>query len=370
MNPNTMSTETTTIELLVPDKELPPSLLTSIEAGFKDAFAKAETWRQKALAINVTDVSQTADMKMARVARLDLKQIRVDAEKTRKRLKEDSLRFGRAIDGVNNLLLAAIVPLEEHLEAQEKFGERLIAQQKRELGEKRLAEVSPFLVEGQMMPALDVMTEDQFKSFLADSQLLHEARIEAAKKAEADRIAKEAAEAAERERMRLENEKLKKEVAEREAAAKAEREKAEREAMAAAERARKEREAIEAKAKAERDAAEAKARKEREALEARAKAEREAAAAKIREAEAARAKLEKEAADKRAAEEASKKEAEEKARKAAGAPDKAKLLAFATSIRSLPQPIMASEDGKAAARTLADQVEKFAKWIEASASKL
>lgn len=77
-----------------------------------------------------------------------------------------------------------------------------------------------------------------------------------------------------------------------------------------------------------------------------------------------------EAADKRAAEEASKKEAEEKARKAAGAPDKAKLLAFATSIRSLPQPIMASEDGKAAARTLADQVEKFAKWIEASASKL
>ncbi len=71
---------------LVPitDASLPPSLLSSIEAGFKDSFAKAEEWRIKAMAIKVTDLSQTAEMKMARIARLELKNIRVAATPQRR----------------------------------------------------------------------------------------------------------------------------------------------------------------------------------------------------------------------------------------------------------------------------------------------
>lgn len=117
----------TQIVLSVPESGLEESTLATIRAGFDEFFTKAEEWRQKAKAIKVTSADQKGEMKLARIARLELKNIRVDAEKARKRLKEDSLRMGKAIDGINNVLLAAIVPLENYLEEQEKYGERLEA---------------------------------------------------------------------------------------------------------------------------------------------------------------------------------------------------------------------------------------------------
>jgi hypothetical protein len=128
---------TTEIEVLPPESresialripnadQLPPSMLSNIRDGFQDAFNQAESWREKALAIKVTSLADKDAMKQAREMRLALKNIRVDAEKRRKALKEDALVMGRAIDGVNNLLLAAIQPLERHLEEQEKFAERV-----------------------------------------------------------------------------------------------------------------------------------------------------------------------------------------------------------------------------------------------------
>lgn len=154
-------------------------MLANIQEGFQAAFEQAEAWREKALAIKVTSLADKEAMQQAREMRLTLKNIRVEAEKKRKALKEYALVMGRAIDGVNNLLLAA--------------------------------------------------------------------KIEAAKKADAERIAREQAEAAERERLRIENERLRAEAAEREAKAKAEREAREKlERELAAKKAEEE-----AKAKAE-----------------------------------------------------------------------------------------------------------------------
>jgi hypothetical protein len=348
------------IALTIPNADqLPPSMLSNIRDGFESAFAQAEQWREKALAIRVTSLADKDAMKQAREMRLALKGIRIGGEKSKTALKSDILTMGRAIDGVYNLLLAAIQPLERHLEEQEKFAERLAEQARLARLTERTEALQPYLEAGQSIPALDVMTDGQFAKYLDDAKLLHAAKIEAVKKAEAERIAREQAEAAERERLRIENERLRAEAAEREAKAKAEREAAEKAQREAAEKARKEREALEAKAKAEREAA------EREL--ARIKAESEAAAAKEREA---RAKLEAEIAAKKAAEAAKLKAEAAAAKKAAAAPDKTKLLTIAASVRAIQFPTVSTPEAAAVLADIEAKRESFAKWIETQISTL
>jgi hypothetical protein len=60
----------------------------------------------------------------------------------------------------------------------------------------------------------------------------------------------------------------------------------------------------------------------------------------------------------------------EEDRKAAAAPDRDKLIAFATQLRALQVPVLSTTTGKSAAKTLAAQVNKFAEWIEAKADTL
>lgn len=219
--------------------------------SFQNFFEEAAKWEARAKTIKVTSADQEDDMKIARVGRLALREMRLDVEKRRKELKEQSLREGKAIDGISNALKAVVIPVEEYLEQQEKFVE-IQEEKKREL-----------------------------------------IRLEVEKKIEEERIAKEKAEAEERERIKIENARLLKEAEERELKAKAEREahekamaeeksKAESERKKQEEALRKEREEsdrkmkeAEAKAKAEqcrlKKEADEKAeieRKERERLEA------------------------------------------------------------------------------------------------------
>ena len=63
---------------------------TTLKEKFLPFFEQAEEWKRKAETLVVTDASQVHDMKMARTARLALKEIRVNADKTRKALKEDT----------------------------------------------------------------------------------------------------------------------------------------------------------------------------------------------------------------------------------------------------------------------------------------
>lgn len=347
-----MSTPDNQITIVVPEREqLPASLLSNIETGFKAAFEQAEKWRVQALAIQVTSLEQTIEMKQARLLRLELKNTRVAADKVRKSLKADALLMGRAIDGVYNMLEAAIVPLERHLDEQEKFAERLAEAERQATLARRTAELAPYISEGQIIPALDVMSADQFANYLADAKTLYTAKIEQAQRAESERIAREQAEAAERERQRIELERLRKEAVEREAAAKAEREAA-------------------AKAKAERDALEAAAKAEREAAEkelARIKAEAETAARKER---AAREQAEKELAAKKAAEEMQAAAAIAAEKKAARAPDKQKALTFASTVRTLKTPEATTSEGKAVMAEITAKIEGFAKWIEVQATTL
>lgn len=359
----------------------------SLQAAFAPMFAQAEDWRKKVETINITDASQVREMKLARETRLALREIRIHAEHTRKKLKEDSVRKGKAIDGVANVLKFLIEPLEARLLEQEQFAERQEAARKMKLKVDREEQLKPFGVDTTFYALAD-MPEDAFTALLDGSRAAHEAKLAAAKKAEEDRLARLKAEAEERERIRAENERLKREAEEREAAARAEREaaaaklaeqkrladeaaaaeraKAEAARLAAAEQARKEREELAAKARAEQERIEAEnAKKLRQLAFEKAEFERKAA---IERAE--KEKLEQEAAALRETEARRVRLAAEQAAREAAAPDKEKLIIFAQAVRALELPEFSTETAKSLGKVVASQQIKFALWIEEKAGAL
>ena len=191
---------------------------------FNGFFAMASEWEQKAKAIVVTDASQLTEMKMARECRLFLKGKRVEVEKVRKELKEQSLREGKAIDGIANVLKALIEPIEEQLEKSEKFAEIQEQQRKESRKLKRIELLQPYGTDIDFYDLLN-MPDNIFADLLTGQKTAFENKIAEEKRIEEERIAKEKAEAEERERLHLENERLKKKAIEREAAENVEREK-------------------------------------------------------------------------------------------------------------------------------------------------
>lgn len=283
----------------------------TILESFSRFFEQAKEWEGKAREIVVSDITQVDEMYKAREARLALKDIRVKAEKARKELKEDSLRQGKAIDGMANIIKALIVPIEEYLEKQEKFVETLEEEKRQKRNAERIAALQPY-VEDVGMYSLQEMSDEVFAKLLQNSKSAYEAQKKAEEKAQEEIVAKQKAEKDEQERIRVENEKLKKEreVREREVA--------------------KERAEAESKLKKEREEAESKLRKEREA--------REKAAEELRRKE----EQERIAEEKRQAEIRVKEETE---RQAKLAPEKEKLFVFAENIKSLAGPEGLSKAG-------------------------
>lgn len=246
---------------------------------FTPFLEQARDWKEKAESLVVTDITQTHEMKMAREARLALREIRLSADKLRKELKEDSLRYGRAVQGVYNVIEAVISPIEKHLEHQEKFKEIYDAQQRealRLLRESLVAEVRQYMIHNIN---LGEITEEDFNRLWTGAKLQKQAADEAAAKAELERIARNKAEAEERERLRIENERLKAEAEKREAEMEAERMRLideQRRANIEAAKAKKEAEEKAAAERRERERIEAELKAKKEA-EAQAEAERQAA---------------------------------------------------------------------------------------------
>lgn len=324
---------------------------TSLRNAFAPHFTKFEEIVGRIKAVDIVTPKQ------AREFRLALKAERVACDKTRKAQKEDSLRRGKAIDGVYSVYEYQVTPVEEAMEAVEKAAEIAEANRKQALAESRRAELTPY--RDTQFYDLGSMPEAAWAQLLADAKLSHETAQAVAAKVEQDRIAaekaaaeakakREAEEAAERERMKAENERLAK--------------------VAAEERAQ--REEAEKKAKAEREAAEKKAQEERKAAERKAAAER---AEQQKAIDAERKKREEaEAALKAKADAEAKRVAAEKAaqKKAAAAPDKRKLEIFASLLRNLETPAMATPDGKDALIGILPRITALATFIETEAGKL
>ena len=325
---------------IIAESGVEPNTALQIKEAFLTMFADADQWAIAARKIVVTDVSQVQEMRLARNARLALKGIRVKAEAARKTLKADALAKGKAIDGIANVLKALIVPLENHLQAQEDFAKRIEAEHLLALHNERSAILAEYEdVAAPWVGDLGAMSDVQFDAIVQGYTARRAAMMQAA--ADAARKAKEE----EVERQKAEKQRQA-EVAEARAIAEAERD------------ARLE---VERKAKAEREIADAQriARevevyKEREAVRIKAAAE-VAAANKAR--EAVESEREAERAEARRVADAE----DERIRQAAAAPDKAKLAEMAGHIRGLTVPALYNTDAE---ELIVAQVEKFAQWVE------
>jgi hypothetical protein len=236
--------------------------------------------------------------------------------------------------------------IEENARWKEETRERFENEQKELKVQQRLISISKFATE-ITRSEIENMSDETFTVFLSGIEKAYNDRIEAEKKAESERIAKEQAEKEEQERVRKENERLKKEAEEKEKQLEAERAKAESERKAIEEKARKEREESERKIKAEQEIARIAAEK--------AKAEKEKLEAEIRAKNEAEEKARKEAELKSIADQKAKETAEKKAK---NAPDKVKLLEVARNIDNIVFPEIKGEE---AMRILSDVKTLLAK---------
>lgn len=306
-------------------------------------FQKAGPLCIVARKIVVTDAADKRGMQAARETRLALREIRIEAEKSRKILGDESLRKKQAIDKVFNGFRDALAGHEEYLQQQEDFAERIAAEQKARVKAERDAKLTELGANPAHFNAGD-MSEEAFAATVAGLEAQKKAAADAAKAAAEARRLQEIEEAKERARQAEENERLKAEAAEREKAIAEERKAAGEQLRAAA---------------AAREVAEAAARKEREKAEAAAAEERrkrEAAEAELRAKEAAEAKRKKEDAA--------------AARKAARAPDKDKILAYATALSTVPEPTCKSEEGAEMMAEITLKVSELISFIRRNAAAL
>jgi|ERR1035437_2098549 hypothetical protein len=83
----------------------------------------ASEWKRQAETIVVKSGDDKEQIRLAREGRLILRDKRIEVEKRRKAMKEDSLREGQAIDAVAKFLKDLIDPIEKYLDTQERFVE-------------------------------------------------------------------------------------------------------------------------------------------------------------------------------------------------------------------------------------------------------
>ncbi len=391
-----------TLELTVPAKAAlattpaPPDInqldtAKPLEEVFQPFTTTLAKWEAKVQSLVVTDIGQKTEMAQARLARLELKEARVTMDKTRLSLVAGLKARTSKIDSTAREIREKIEALEATLLESEQFAERHSAKMKAELKLSREQELAPFM-DTPILGDLSDLSAADYATTLENTKLIRQAKLDAAAKAEVERKAKEEAERVERERIAAENARLKAEAIERERLAEIERQKAEVErqrieAAHAEERrkAKEESDRLAAQAEAERKRLEAEraterrlaeqeaarlaeeARKEREAIEAKARAEAEVAAqeaAKLRAELEAKARAEKKEKERLEAERIA---AEKAAKKAAAAPDKAKLVAFAETVRRLELPVLSNPF---VATKLTAEIEALAAWVDSAAENL
>lgn len=317
-----------------------------VQSVLNHVFNGVSKMREQLETVIVADENDKTNMKLANTIRLGVRQVRLDAEKTFDAKRAEVQAQMLSYKTEDQLWLKAkqtmqilTKEIEENARWKEETRQRFETEQKELKVQQRMVQVAKFAPELQRAE-FENMSDESFNLFVAGIEKQYNDKIEAERKAEEERIAKEKAEAEEKERVRIENERLKAEAEAKEKQLSEERAKAEAERKALEEKARKEKAAADAKLKAEREA--------KEKLEAELKAKTEAEA---------KAKIEAEA--KAAAELKAKQDTEKKAK---AAPDKAKLNDFAKMLDELTLPELKSEEANKIltdAKTLLAKVSNF-----------
>jgi len=193
------------LQVIVKESNLPETKAKYILSRFQDYFNMADEWAKTTVLIKVTDASQTHLIGMARAARLAIREKRLDVEKAHKEIKADVLREGRAIDGIKNVLLALLEPLEVYYDKQENF----VKYQEAEKAELIRLEVEK-RIEEEIAEAARIKEQEDHR-IREENEALKEQAYQKEQELAAERKANEEKLAEERKRVAYEQEKVKKE---------------------------------------------------------------------------------------------------------------------------------------------------------------
>jgi len=153
-----------------------------LQTNFTPFMDQAKDWAVKAKAIVVTDIDQVDLMKDARTARLALKNIRVEANKKRSELKEDSLRYGKAVQGAYHIIEYMIKPIEEHLEKQEQFVFIQEKKKREELQDSRSVELLPYEEFAPSNLNLGAMSQHDYTNLFNGAKMQFDEKVSLQKK--------------------------------------------------------------------------------------------------------------------------------------------------------------------------------------------
>lgn len=323
------------IEKIVKTEGLPSEEGLSIREAYAPFFKQYSEIIAQTQKINFLS-PEKLDEEIASKLRKALVKIRTGSKEVKDGRKKIHLLRGNVEQNVWKLIEADCLLKEEELEQVEKRREIAEAARKDALEESRKSQLSTYAIDMTGFNFRE-MTDETFQMLLQNTKAAHDAKIEAARKAEEERI-REEAERVERERaLAAENARLK-----------AEQEKADREA----------------------EAARVEAKRIQDELEAKAKADREEADAKLKAERAEKARLQKQIDDQKALDDAIEAKRIEDDRKAASAPDKEKLVQLALSISSITIPELSTEEGKKIAADVLVLLGKTTKFIHENTEKL
>lgn len=343
---------------------LEESKAADIAAQFKpmlDKMVELEAEYNQVIALPIEEAAAPA-----KTLRLKYVKVRTGTEKIHKEQKAFYLSAGRFVDGWKNTQLFASEGIEKKLQAIEDHAANKEKERIAALQVEREALLQPYGVENANLLQLGQMTREVFNNFLLGTKTTYDQRIEAERIAEENRLA-----AIESERIRLEeqaaeNARLKAEAeevarlrAEEQAKAEAERKAAEELLKAEQEKAAAARKAIEDAARIEREAAELQLANERKAAAERLAAEQTAAKKVAEELQARKNAEAKAEADRIAAE-----------KKAAKAPDADKLKAFVASIQLPATPTLSTKQAETVLAELRSKFTAYVNWANTQIQNL
>jgi len=131
--------------------------------------------------------------KEAKTLRLAIGKVRIRTEEWRKKAKEESLRRGKAIDGVSNILKDAVISKENKLKEIENYFEEKERKRLMDLQFKRGDLINKYIIPEEVID-FATMPEDVWEAYYQAKKKAYEDRLEAEKKAEEERKQNEAIE--------------------------------------------------------------------------------------------------------------------------------------------------------------------------------
>ena len=129
-----MSTQTSSqLATITKQNGLSIESANAVVAAFAPLYSSAVELVALGKGFEVSGEDDEDGIAKARDMRLRLRKIRCEAENVRKAMKEEGLRFGKALDRVNAVVKELIEPVETALEEQEQIKQRKLSKEERKL---------------------------------------------------------------------------------------------------------------------------------------------------------------------------------------------------------------------------------------------